>query len=356
MEKEDTQEKADQINEDQEEKKSSVIDEDLKIDGLDYRDWKGIDEMESLCMVCGGTGKTRFMLHKIPYFREMILASFICDNCGERNNEVTFGGEIQLQGCKYVLKMAQKSDLDRQIIKSDSASVKIVEIDLEIPPATQKGEITTIEGILRTAAKNLSYSQPQRMQETPEVGIAVAQVISRLYMMADGDAFPFNLILDDPAGNSFIQNPHAPHLDPNMSCQYYPRSSDQDRALGLDPEKGLFKDDKDGNLHSLMLGKAVFGGIKEEPTLPKEEEEEVNQPLHMGLDVRLGRTEAVSIPSTCPNCHKDGDCMTALTDIPHFKEVIIMAFDCHYCGFRTNDVKAGGAVPTYGSEVSVMLI
>jgi len=40
-------------------------------------------------------------------------------------------------------------------IKSDSALLRVEEIDFEIPPGTQKGVINTIEGYLRTAAKNL---------------------------------------------------------------------------------------------------------------------------------------------------------------------------------------------------------
>jgi hypothetical protein len=30
-----------------------------------------------------------------------------------------------------------------------------------------------------------------------------------------------------------------------------------------------------------------------------------------------------------------------------------MAFDCNFCGFRNNEVKGGGAVPTYGTEVTL---
>ena len=36
---------------------------------------------------------------------------------------------------------------------------------------------------------------------------------------------------------------------------------------------------------------------------------------------RLGRTEVISIASHCPSCNALGDSLTALTDIPHFKEV-----------------------------------
>lgn len=68
---------------------------------------------------------------------------------------------------------------------------------------------------------------------------------------------------------------------------------------------------------------------------------------------RLGRNEVIRIPQPCPSCGEDGEALTAVTDIPHFKEVIIMAFNCSMCGFRNNDVKGGGAVPTYGTECSL---
>ena len=36
---------------------------------------------------------------------------------------------------------------------------------------------------------------------------------------------------------------------------------------------------------------------------------------------RLGRNEVIKIPSHCPNCGTLGESLTAITDIPHFKEV-----------------------------------
>jgi len=46
------------------------------------------DEIESLCMDCREQGKTRFMYTKIPMFKEIILSSFYCDHCGNKNTEV----------------------------------------------------------------------------------------------------------------------------------------------------------------------------------------------------------------------------------------------------------------------------
>jgi C4-type Zn-finger protein len=43
-------------------------------------------------------------------------------------------------------------------------------LEFEIPPNTQKGEISTIEGFLMTAAKNLGMFQEERLQQLPEVG------------------------------------------------------------------------------------------------------------------------------------------------------------------------------------------
>ena len=47
-------------------------------------------------MDCGEEGMTKFLIQKVPYFRELVIASFYCDHCGCSNNDVTFGGEIQV--------------------------------------------------------------------------------------------------------------------------------------------------------------------------------------------------------------------------------------------------------------------
>jgi zinc finger protein len=40
-------------------------------------------------------------------------------------------------------------------------------------------------------------------------------------------------------------------------------------------------------------------------------------------------------------------------NIPHFKEVILMATVCEYCGYRTSDVKTGGAIPENGKRITL---
>ena len=65
--------------------------------------------------------------------------SFNCDYCGYQNNEIQSGGKVQDLGIRYKVKIIQTQDLSRQIVKSDYASLIVPEIDLEVPPNSQKG-------------------------------------------------------------------------------------------------------------------------------------------------------------------------------------------------------------------------
>ena len=65
--------------------------------------------------------------------------SFDCEHCGFKNNEVQPGGKVDEKGVRIKLKVQNEQDLNRQVVKSDYTSVKIVELDFEIPAQSQKG-------------------------------------------------------------------------------------------------------------------------------------------------------------------------------------------------------------------------
>ena len=48
---------------------------------------------------------------------------------------------------------------------------------------------------------------------------------------------PFTFILDDPLGNSYLQNLYAPDPDPNMTVELYERTEEQNESLGLNDMK-----------------------------------------------------------------------------------------------------------------------
>ncbi|KAM2135693.1 hypothetical protein ACFX1Q_005236 [Malus domestica] len=102
--------------------------------------------VESLCMRCGENGTTSFLLTLIPHFRKILLSAFECPHCNERNNEVQFAGELQPKGCCYQLEVPSGDPkmLNRQVVKSESATIKIPELDFEIPPESQRGSLSTV--------------------------------------------------------------------------------------------------------------------------------------------------------------------------------------------------------------------
>ncbi len=52
-----------------------------------------------------------------------------------------------------------------------------------------------------------------------------------------GKAMGSRIILDDPAGNSYLQNVYAPESDPEMEIVYYERTFDHNEELGLNDMK-----------------------------------------------------------------------------------------------------------------------
>lgn len=60
--------------------------------------------------------------------------------------------------------------------------------------------------------------------------------------------------------------------------------------------------------------------------------------------------ELMAFPSACPSCGVDVRVKMCVTDVPHFKEVILMAMLCDECGFREVEVKGGGAIPAQGTR------
>ena len=47
-------------------------------------------------------------------------------------------------------------NMNRNVVKSENAIIRIPELDLEIPPQTQKGSVNTIEGFLAKTIEGLS--------------------------------------------------------------------------------------------------------------------------------------------------------------------------------------------------------
>ncbi|GFY87306.1 ZPR1 zinc-finger domain protein [Actinidia rufa] len=58
------------------------------------------------------------------------------------------GGRIPEKGKKITVLVKNIDDLSRDVIKSDTASVKVTELDLELTRGTLGGLVTTVEGLI----------------------------------------------------------------------------------------------------------------------------------------------------------------------------------------------------------------
>ncbi|CAD5224775.1 unnamed protein product [Bursaphelenchus okinawaensis] len=279
-------------------------------------------ELESVCVNCQENGITKLMCTRIPFYKQVILMSFSCDHCGYRNNELQSGEPVQEFGTEIVLHVKEQSDLNRTVVKSEYASLAVPELELEVPFKSQPGEVTTVEGVLRRVVEGLSQDQILRRIQDPEGAKQIDDYISRVedYISLKKE---WTLKLNDPSGNCFIQNPSPMHVDPKCITSHYYRDIEANKLLALADD-----DDKD---------------VEWKPTTDdiewKSYEDCKNTIMHFN--------------SQCPNCKTNLEVLMKPTDIPYFQTVIVMSSSCDKCGFKSNEVQAGGAIQEQGCKLSI---
>lgn len=63
----------------------------------------------------------------------------------------------------------------------------------------------------------------------------------------------------------------------------------------------------------------------------------------LGAVAASGGKEVESFMVHCPGCAVEDMEKMYLTDIPHFGEILIMAFNCQACGYRNTEIKPGSS-------------
>ena len=233
-------------------------------------------------------------------------------------------GEIQEKGTKYTFRIENQDDFQRQVVRTESSVFRIEDLDLEAPQ--RPGQLTNLESMLSTILVDLEADQPSRKKESPALHAALDEIIQKLIKILNGCAFPIIVSLDDPSGNSFIE-PSPQDKDSKYVRTDFLRTHEQNIALGL--------------------------------AVDEDEEEKVNRQAAEGADplngVNILDNVIYEIPAECPACTKACTVNMTRVQVPHFKEVIIMATVCEHCGYRTNDVKTGGEIPERGQRITLRI-
>ncbi|KAJ7717523.1 zf-ZPR1-domain-containing protein [Mycena maculata] len=304
---------------------------------------KVVQEIESLCMKCGEQGITRLLLTSIPYFREVIVMSFRCEFCGATNNEIQSAGAIRPEGTVYTARILQRPDLDRQIVRSSTCEIYIAEYELTLP-ASSRGQLTTVEGLIRDVVADLSMDQPLRRIQDPEGHSKIEALVEKLKEILgdeedeDDDVSKFQprtaaqrlhipmpaftIKLDDPAGNSWIEFVGS-MADPKWNMRSYPRTFQQNVDLGL------------------------VAAPEEKPLSSVQEEAQDAS----GEIVEAENEEIYVFLGVCPSCGHPLDTLMKKVLIPYFKDVLIMSTNCDRCGYRDNEVKSGSAISEKGKRI-----
>jgi zinc finger protein len=184
------------------------------------------------CYSCHRQGKTSMCMTNIPHFKEVVIMAFSCDFCGAKNIEVKGGGGISPLARKITLNVTSAEDLKRDVIKSDTCSVDIPELGVELMPGTLGGLVTTVEGLIRKIHDQLAESLRFSLGDStnPGEGGRVRQMFIELDEACRA-VRPYTLILDDPISNSHIQV--LGEDDRAIVQEDYPRTFEQEEELGL---------------------------------------------------------------------------------------------------------------------------
>lgn len=269
------------------------------------------------------------LLTKIPFYKETIIASFSCEHCGHENNEIQPAGEIEPNGCRITLQVKTPKDLNRRVVKSDRTGVKFVELDFEIPPQSQKGEVTTLEGVIDRSITGLEQDQVVRRVEHPDVAAQIDEFIIKLRSLKSVET-PYTVVFEDISGNCRIENLNAPNPDPECKMTHFVRTKEQNHELGMFTQTELNDEEKPAT--------NILQPIKEN---------------EWSLDELHG--EVLQFQTNCSNCQTKCDTNMKLTSIPHFKDVVIMSTNCEACGVRTNEVKSGGGIEDQGVKITIKI-
>lgn len=256
-------------------------------------DARPLEEIESLCMQCGEqvrsnnipisspieyscpSGTNANDAHVHPVLPGSDRNEFPLRTLRPRKQRDSVGGEDQAcalflifpyqvpltiafshtaEGTIYTVKLLNRGDLDRQLIRSEACSISIPEFQLVLPPS--RGQLTTVEGLLRDIVADLSIQQPLRRIQDENSYTKIQEIIDALKEITahdddeeeEGKDKPekkefskedpltpaITVTLDDPSGNSFLEFVNS-MSDPKWNMRTYGRSLEQNQQLGLAP-------------------------------------------------------------------------------------------------------------------------
>lgn len=201
------------------------------------------NEVYSFPATCPGCTRhcvTHMKMVEVPHFKQVVIMSTVCEECGYRSNEVKTGGEVPEKGRQITLHVTSATDLARDILKSESCALECPELNLSVNPGTLGGRFTTVEGLLTQVRDDL-HGQIFDMGDDAGAGgdSLASEEKSKWNAFFDGlgEAIKgerkFTVVLKDPLASSYVQNLCSPDADPQIETEDYERTREEEEDLGL---------------------------------------------------------------------------------------------------------------------------
>ena len=126
------------------------------------------------------------------------------------------------------------------------------------------------------------------------------------------------LIVDDPSGNSYVENPHPLHSDAQQIIVHYTRTLDQEKLLALVPDDATEMPSQDSRCVSLVfLLWSVLIYSSSVHTTAYDLDEKANDDA---------KKEVLHFEQPCPQCHSSSELCMKVVNIPHFKGLSFALF------------------------------
>jgi len=152
------------------------------------------------CPACGS--EIQIVHHRldIPHYPDLLLVSITCGACGYRHVDTIILGEGD--PVQWTVRIEEPEDLSIRVVRSTTGTIEIPELGLAVEPGTAcEGFVTNIEGVLDRfqQAVGAVLANPESEEERK----AALQVLEKIGAGREV-AFPFTVIIKDPAGNSAL--------------------------------------------------------------------------------------------------------------------------------------------------------
>lgn len=146
------------------------------------------------CPVCNKIGlETKFNIHVIPYFEEVMETLVKCQYCGYRNVDVLVLGEKE--PARYTLKIDSKEDMSVRVVRSGHSIVEVLELGVTITPGPDsEGYVSNVEGVLKRIEDVIMMCQDSEKSK---------ELLRKIKRAKEGKEI-LHLKIEDPSGNSAI--------------------------------------------------------------------------------------------------------------------------------------------------------